>query len=82
MEQMSVAHLGLAGARALPIPVPPAETQQRILRALDCARSVLVTATRKVESYERVRLHLTDALVTGVIGTDTRVGGRQLVGTP
>jgi type I restriction enzyme, S subunit len=65
MDQMSVAHLGLAGARRIPVPVPPRQVQEEIIRELDDARWLLVEAERKVAHYERARSALADALVTG-----------------
>lgn len=63
MEQMSVAHLGLAGARRIPVVVPPIDEQVAIVDELDAARELFVAATRKVEHYERVRLGVVDALL-------------------
>jgi type I restriction enzyme, S subunit len=65
MEQLSVAHLGLAGASSIPVPVPPISDQHAITRELDEARSVFVSAVRKAQRYGRARLSLLDSLLSG-----------------
>jgi type I restriction enzyme, S subunit len=60
----NVAHLGLAGARAIPVPLPPLDVQQRIIRDLDQVRRQLVRAERKVARYGEMRAHLIDALIS------------------
>lgn len=63
MKQMSVAHLGLAGARSIPVVVPPMNEQLTIIDRLDAVRDLLVAATLKVERYEHVRLGIADTLL-------------------
>ncbi|QKW04197.1 hypothetical protein [Streptomyces sp. NA02536] len=60
----NVAHLGLAGARAIPVPLPPLDVQQRIIHDLDQVRRQLVHADRKAARYEEMRAHLIDALIS------------------
>jgi type I restriction enzyme, S subunit len=65
MEQMSVAHLGLAGARAIPIPIPPIAEQRAIVDEFEQARALLVAAERKAQQYQVTRLQILDALLSG-----------------
>lgn len=65
MEQMSVAHLGLAGARAIPLPVPPVGEQREVVRDLDRIRVLLVAAQRKIAQYERARRDVVEELLSG-----------------
>jgi type I restriction enzyme S subunit len=64
-QTSGVAHLGLAGARAIPIPVPPLREQRVIAAQLDVAREALVAAVRKVEQLQGLRAALVEALVLG-----------------
>ncbi len=78
MEQMSVAHLGLAGASSIPVPVPPNSEQRAITRELDDARSLLVSALRKVQRYEQARVSLLDSLLSGARRVDESTTNDEL----
>lgn len=64
-QTSNVAHLGLAGARQIPVPLPPLDRQLEITRDLDVARRNLVSAIRKVQRYADMRADLIDALTSG-----------------
>lgn len=61
----NVAHLGLAGARSIPLPLPPYQEQSAIVEELDTARAQVMAAANKVHNYEQLRETLVNALVKG-----------------
>lgn len=64
-QTSNVAHLGLSGARAIMLPLPPHEEQMMIVRQLDTVRDQLVESTKKVLNYIEFREKLIEALISG-----------------
>ncbi len=65
MEQMSVAHLGLAGARNIPIPVPPLRVQRGIVEELDNLYKLVASAQQKAASYQVTKAEVVEGLIAG-----------------
>jgi type I restriction enzyme, S subunit len=64
MEQMSVAHLGLAGARGIPVPVPPMSFQKELVADLESAYSVMKRAQDKATAYEATTAEVVEGLLS------------------
>jgi hypothetical protein len=67
MEQMSVAHLGLAGARSIPIPVPPLHVQHEIVEELDEICELASSAQRKAACYDATKADVVEGLIAGTL---------------